>query len=124
MAMAPTQVGGKKMKKRIAVSQKRQITIPLEYYCALGIEQEVECFLEDNTIVIRPVFDGHGEFDEEILADLIRQGFAGDELLKRFKEMRRNVRPAVEEILQEASLAAKKKGEYCTYEEIFAQGDK
>ena len=41
-------------KKRISVSQKRQITIPIEFYNDVGIEKEVECYIQNNTIVIRP----------------------------------------------------------------------
>ena len=44
-----------------------------------------------------------GEFDEEILADLISQGLSGDDLLKKFKEIRRKIRPAVERLLDEAN---------------------
>ena len=57
-------------KKRISVSQKRQITIPIEFYNDVGIEKEVECYIQDNAIVIRPVRESGGEFDEQILPDL------------------------------------------------------
>lgn len=60
-----------------------------------------------------------GEFDEEILADLISQGFSGQELLSKFKEARRQIRPAVERLIDESRLAAEGKGEYSVYEDIF-----
>ena len=41
--------------KRISVSQKRQITIPIEFYNSIGIDKEVECYVQNNAIVIRPV---------------------------------------------------------------------
>jgi bifunctional DNA-binding transcriptional regulator/antitoxin component of YhaV-PrlF toxin-antitoxin module len=69
------------IKKRISVSQKRQITIPMEFYNSLGIDKEVECYVQNNAIVIRPVRESSGEFDEQILADLIAQGLSGQELL-------------------------------------------
>ena len=97
------------MKKRISVSQKRQITIPIEFFKTLGIEKEVECYLQNNAIVIRPVRENSGEFDEQILADLISQGLSGQELLEKFKQMRRKIRPAVERLLDEAHLAAESK---------------
>ena len=100
------QLGGvnSMLKKRISVSKKRQITIPIEFYNRLGIEKEVECYLQNDAIVIRPVRESTGEFDEQILADLISQGLSGSELLEKFKEMRRKVRPAIERLLNEAQL--------------------
>ena len=109
-------------RKRISVSQKRQITIPIEFYSTLGIKNEVDCFMQNNQIIIRPVQD-HGEFDEQILADLISQGFSGDELLSKFKEARRSIRPAIESMLYEAQQVAEGKGEYFTLSDL-AEDDK
>ena len=99
--------GNRMFKKRISVSQKRQITIPIEFFNAVGIEKEVECYIQNNAIVIRPVRENGGEFDEQILADLISQGLSGEELLARFKEIRKKIRPAVEGLIAEAERAAK-----------------
>jgi len=107
------------MKKRISVSQKRQITIPIEFFSTLGIEKEVECYLQNNALVIRPVRENSGEFDEQILADLISQGLSGQELLEKFKQMRRKIRPTVERLLDEAHLAAASKTQFSTYEDVF-----
>ncbi|NLU50265.1 MAG: AbrB/MazE/SpoVT family DNA-binding domain-containing protein [Syntrophomonadaceae bacterium] len=107
------------LRKRISVSRKRQITIPIEFYNSLGIEKEVECFLQNNAIVIRPVRESSGEFDEQILEDLISQGLSGNELLEKFKEMRRQIRPAVERLLDEARLAAAGKAQFSTFEDVF-----
>ncbi len=106
--------------KRISVSSKRQITIPLRYYEELGIDSEVECELKDGTIVIRPVkSEPTGEFDEFILADLIKEGYQGEELLEKFKEMRRKIRPAVLKMIAEAEeYVASGKGRL-TLEELF-----
>ena len=107
------------LKKRIAVSQKRQITIPIEFYNSLGIDKEVECYVQNNAIVIRPVRESSGEFDEQILADLIAQGLSGQELLDKFKETRRQIRPAVERLLDEARLAAQGQASSEAYEDVF-----
>ncbi len=104
-------------KKRIAVSEKRQITIPIEFYKALGIESEVDCQLHDDSIVIRPAREFSGEFDEQILADLIKKGYSGQELLDKFKETRRKISPAVKSLLNEAELAANGEAEYAKYED-------
>ena len=104
-------------KKRISISQNRQITIPIEFFNSLGIENEVDCFMQNNRIVIKPVQDS-GEFDEQILSDLIEQGFSGNDLLAKFKEARRNVRPAVESLLEEAGRVANSEGEYFTLSDL------
>lgn len=107
------------VKKRITVSQKRQITIPIDFYNSVGIDKEVECFVQNNSIVIRPVQESSGEFDEQILADLISQGVAGQDLLNRFKERRRQIGPAVERLLDDARFAAKEQGPSSTYADVF-----
>lgn len=107
------------IKKRISVSQKRQITIPIEFYNSVGIDKEVECYVQNNAIVIRPVRESSGEFDEQILADLITQGLSGQELLDKFKETRRQVRPAVERLLNEARLATQGQASSDSYEDVF-----
>ena len=107
------------IKKRISVSQKRQVTIPIEFFNMIGIEKEVECYIENDAIVIRPIRESSGEFDEQILADLISQGLAGEELLIQFKEMRKKIRPAVISLITEATLAASNNSEHFSYEDIF-----
>lgn len=123
MSLTPQTGGYDMLKKRISVSRKRQITIPIEFYNSLGIEREVECFIQNNALVIRPVREYSGEFDEQILADLISQGLSGKELLEKFKEMRRKVRPAVERLLDEAHLAAAGKTQFFTYNDVFGTED-
>jgi len=108
------------IKKRISVSRKRQITIPIEFFNSIGIEKEVDCYVQNNAIIIRPVREGFGEFDEQILADLISQGFSGQELLARFKDGRRKIRPAVENMIDQAQLAAEGKAPFFTYEDVFS----
>jgi len=119
MSQAKTKGENPMMKKRISVSQKRQITIPIDFYNSVGIDKEVECYVQNNAIVIRPVQESGGEFDEQILADLISQGLSGQELLDNFKEPRRQIRPAVERLLDEASIAARGQASNNTYEDIF-----
>lgn len=107
------------LKKRISVSQKRQITIPIEFYNSLSIGKEVECYVQNNSIVIRPVQESSGEFDEQILGDLISQGLSGEELLAQFKEERKKIRPAVESLIADAELASQGKVKYFTYKDVF-----
>lgn len=119
--MNQTAYAGKKRsgKKRIKVSEKRQITIPIEFYKALGLDDEVECQLHGDVIVIRSVQEDSGEFDEQILAELITKGYSGKELLNKFKETRRKIKPAIKNLIKEAELAAEGNADYLTYENIF-----
>lgn len=89
-------------RKIISISSKRQITIPQKYFDALGFDNEAECILKDDSIIIRPLRERcSGEFDEQILADLIAQGISGQDLLDKFKEMRQKIRPAVKQMIIE-----------------------
>lgn len=119
MPKAQTKEGIFMLKKRISVSQKRQITIPIEFYNSVGIDKEVECYIQNDTIVIRPIRESDGGLDEQILADLIAQGLSGQELLCKFKETRRQIRPAVERLLDEAYRAAQGEAPSNTYEDVF-----
>lgn len=113
-------------KKIISISSKRQLTIPLKYYEALGFKKEAECIVRGNELIIRPVKANiGGEFAEEILADLIDKGLSGDELLTEFKKMQAKIRPAVEAMLTDAHAVAHNEGESYSYEDIFvAEGTK
>lgn len=94
-------------KKRINVSSKRQITIPMTYFNALGIKNEVECYVKDNTLVIQPVHEENsGYFAEEILKDLVSQGYTGKALIKAFSEQNKKMRGAVASMIQEADKIA------------------
>jgi bifunctional DNA-binding transcriptional regulator/antitoxin component of YhaV-PrlF toxin-antitoxin module len=110
-------------RKRIKISSKRQITIPAKYYDALKIDKEMECIYTEGMLILLPIRNEKSEFAEEILKDLINQGYSGEELLKEFKRISRNVRPAVEKMIEEADNLAKKVAEdYVDYTaDIFDQ---
>lgn len=121
MATAVAMKGKSVMDKKIvSISSKRQITIPLKYFTALGFSEEAECILRGNEIVVRPArVTSGGEFAEQILADLLASGLGGEKLLAEFKRRQAQVRPAVEAMLAEAENVANGRGEYSTYDEIF-----
>ena len=80
--------------KKVSISSKRQITIPQKFFTLLGFNTEAECIMRGNELVLRPVKENtSGEFAEQILADLIRQGYSGEELLEKFKQTQRKIRP-------------------------------
>ena len=110
--------------KRISVSSKRQITIPLEYCKALNIENEVECIMKNNSIIIRPVIDTtQDNFADLILEDLIKEGYKGKELLEEFKKRKEKLRYVINEIQNEADKVAEDEAPYKTMDEIFNEED-
>ena len=108
-------------RKIISVTGKRQVTIPLKFYERLRFGKEVECFLTDDAIVLRPFSNSDDSFIMEILKDLVSQGLSGDELLKRFAEQRANIKKAVGMLIDEADEIAKGKRKSATTKDIFGE---
>ena len=110
--------------KRVTITSKRQFTIPQKYYAALGFDKEAICIMGDGFLIIQPAPEvPRGELAEQILADLIAEGFSGQELLDEFKARQARVRPAVEAMLETARAIARGEGEYATYNDIFDTED-
>ena len=104
----------------IRVSMKRQITIPQKYFDSLGFHHEAECVLGNGYILIRPVQDKSGsEFSEQILAELIAQGFTGPMLLEKFKQESKKIRPAVERMIAETDALIQKGEGKISLRELF-----
>lgn len=111
-------------RKIISISSKRQLTIPGAFFEKLGFEDKAECIVRDNELVIRPArIDSNGEFAEEILSDLIKEGYSGQALLKKFKSRRDKVRPAVKKMLNEAHKMATGELESMSYDDVFGEED-
>ena len=104
--------------KRISVSSKRQITIPLEYCKALKIEDEVECIMKDGSIIIRPIKEN---FSDLILEDLIKEGYEGKKLLEEFKRRKENIKYAIEDMKEQANKVAEDIETYSTIEDVFKE---
>ena len=117
----PTTVQRMPEQKRVTITSKRQFTIPQKFYAELGFDREAVCTMGEGMLIIQPArnLSGDGEFSEQIMADLIAEGFSGQELLDEFKTRQAKLRPAVERILEAARAVAHGDGEYSTYEEIF-----
>lgn len=109
--------------KRISVSEKRQITIPMEYYKALGIENEVECIMKNNCIIIRAVKQDDNEISERILQDIIKEGYKQEDILKEFRKRKAKVRPAIEQMILEADKVAEEEENYTVLEDLFSEED-
>ena len=111
----------KKEQKIISVSVKRQLTIPQKFFNALGFGCEAECILQDDGLLIRPVRISDGnEFSEQILSDLISQGYEGQQLLRKFKEYSRAVRPAVLKMLDDNKTFAESGNGKILLDDLFA----
>lgn len=95
----------KRLIRQIKVSEKRQITIPKQFFDKLGIGGEMICELRGNEIVLRRIPQTE-DFSEEILKDLVAQGFEGENLIREFQKVKSKIRPAVEKLIEESSLAA------------------
>ena len=110
--------------KKVSISSKRQITIPQKFFTLLGFNTEAECIMRGNQLYLRPFKENtSGEFAEQILADLIRQGYSGEELLEKFKQTQRKIRPAVEAMLSEADRVAESKSGGYSLEDVFGTED-
>jgi|GEM_PF-475282 len=89
-------------RKLVSISSKRQVTIPQRFFTSLGFSDEAEFIVRGNELVLRPVKTvSGGEFAEQILSDLIAEGFTGKELLAQFKARQAQVRPAVQCFLKQ-----------------------
>ena len=125
MPTAAVERGSRRMDKKIlSISSKRQITIPQKFYQMLDFGDEAECVVRGDALVIRPVkVSAGGEFAEQILTELVREGLSGAELLLQFKKRQAQVRPAAEAMLAEAEKIARGESDYETYEDIFGTED-
>lgn len=125
MSMAVMERRNTKMSRKVlSISAKRQITIPQKFYQTLGFGDEAECIMRGDELIIRPVKTmAGGEFAEQILSELIQEGFSGEALLEEFKKRQAQIRPAAEAMLSKAEDIAAGKAEYETYENVFGSED-
>lgn len=110
--------------KHVKITSKRQFTIPQKYYKELGFGKDALCILGDGFLIIRPATQvSSGEFSEQILAELISEGYTGQTLLDEFKKRQAKVRTGVEAMLEEAKAVAQGAAKYSTYDDIFGPED-
>lgn len=83
------------------------ITVPAKFKIKTGTEFIPE--LRANGIFYRftQKEDNFFNFDEDILSDLIQEGFSGQNLLKEFKKRRANINQGFNKMIDEALLEAK-----------------
>lgn len=92
---------GKKSKRHVKVSRQRQLSIPKDFYQALGFDGEAVMEFTGNEIIIRPATFEEVDFSEDILQDLIAKGYSGPELLEEFKKAKANISTALQTLEEE-----------------------
>lgn len=119
------QIIGIKEKRRIHISTKRQITIPSKYFEAMGLSTEIDCIYANGMLILTPTKNEGTAFAEEILSDLVGRGYSGQNLIYEFQRISRQIRPAVEKLIEEAELLAKEASEQYKdrTDEIFSTGE-
>lgn len=105
--------------KRIAVSSKRQISIPKEFYDQLNIGEEISLELYGNHLILKPISENFDDFSEDILGDLIREGYQGEELMVEFKHRKSQIVNAVDKLEAETKYS----GEKTTIDDLFGEDD-
>jgi len=108
-------------RKIINVTGKRQVTIPMKFYERLRFGKEVECFLTEDSIILRPLSNSDDGFSMEILKDLISQGLSGEDLLTKFAERQRSIKKAVGVLIEEADEIASGKRQSARTKDIFGE---
>lgn len=91
----------RKKARRVSISKQRQISIPKDFYDALGLENEAMVEYVGNAIVIRPPAT-EIDFSKQILEDLVKEGYQGDDLVQEFIRRKSNIKPAIQRLAQEA----------------------
>lgn len=69
-------------RKIVKITGKRQITIPRAFYEKLHFDKEVECSLENQSLVLRPL----GSRNVDLLRNLIARGYSGEDLIIQFQQ--------------------------------------
>ena len=108
-------------RKLITVTGKRQITIPLKFYEKLQFGKDVECFLTNDAVVLRPLAKTDDGFTMEILKDLVSQGYHGEELITKFEQSHQNIKKAIGLLIDEADEIAMGKRKGATTKDIFGE---
>jgi antitoxin component of MazEF toxin-antitoxin module len=110
-----------KERKIIKISGKRQITIPQKFYQQLGLESEVECHVENGSLVIRPISYDTGEFLAQIVNELADEGYSGEELKTQFALRTKQVKQAIADLLEEADEIATGKRKAASMDDVFEE---
>lgn len=107
--------------KIISVSGNRQITIPKEYYNRLGLGNKAECEYKDGALIIKPLLKYNEDFSEDILKELVSEGYEGYELIEEFKQRKLKLGEAVERLKEEGEKIATGEKDGATFDDVFSE---
>jgi len=82
--------------KRVKISSQRQINIPKDFYESLDLGDEAFVEFTGEEIIIRPATEEIVDFSTDILTDLVKQGYSGDNLIKEFTRIKSEIPKALE----------------------------
>lgn len=88
--------------RRVKVSKQRQVNIPKDFYDALNLTDEAIIEFNGKELIIRPAEYEVVDFSEDILRDLVSQGYSGQELVNNFSRIKAEVPRALERMKEEA----------------------
>lgn len=91
----------KKAIRRVKVSKQRQINIPKDFYDSLNIEDEALVEFTGKSIIIHPVGFEEVDFSQDILRNLVEQGYSGEELVQEFGKIKASITKALDALKQE-----------------------
>ncbi len=77
----------------IKISSKRQITIPAKFYESGSFKEYALATWTDDGLLIQPLDVDDEDVTVDILRYLIEQGCEGEELIARYREMKRKIVP-------------------------------
>ena len=114
--------------KIISISQKRRITIPQKYFARFSFGGHAKISVIDNGILIEPAenisnsnSNGEGEFDVQILQELVKEGLTGEELISAFNKYRAKVPAAIEAMKEEAHNIACGMADFDSFDDVFGE---
>lgn len=87
--------------KRVKISKERQIRILKKIYDSLNVSNEVYVELTGKSIIIRPITAEIVDFSEYILRDLMNEGYTGEKLITKFKELKTNIPYSLNQMIKE-----------------------
>jgi len=120
MSVSMKRSGSERMESQwIRVSGEGQIQIPRNFFEKLNIKDVVECFIRNDELVLRPIRETNDDFSEEILKDLVDQGFSGHELIEEFRKRKSKIRAAVLKMIEEADELARQPADHDEVKELF-----
>lgn len=88
--------------RRVKVSKQRQVNIPKDFYDALNLTDEAIIEFNGKELIIRPAEYEVVDFSEDILRDLVSQGYSGQELVNNFSRIKAEIPRALERMKEEA----------------------